>query len=258
MRAVQVFAVVAGALLLAGLWAAPHLPPLALLPISIGWLAVLVAVVALTTRVVARRWGTAVGAIGLLLAVTASILPTAVDWPPSLSWMPCRRNWKWLPSYLLRSSPTRSVSFVVGTSEVKVCYGAPRARGRRMIGGSPVPFGQLWRTGANEPTTVRSTGPVSIAGIAVPAGRHSLYTIPGPETWEVIVNRSTSQWGIESEYSDRVRASEIGRAVVASKRRPHHVEVLTIGAETSGTGGLDLVIQWETTEVRLPVAIPRF
>src|SRR5690349_11479076 len=85
-----------------------------------------------------------------------------------------------------RGSPLDSLSFKVGSADVKVCYGRPSAKGRTMIGGEAVPFGKLWRTGANEPTMIHTTGPLTIAGVAVPAGSYSLYTVPGPKTWSVI------------------------------------------------------------------------
>ena len=85
-----------------------------------------------------------------------------------------------------------SVRLSVDGVPVKICYGRPASRARTMLGGSRVPYGRLWRTGANEPTTILSPIPLDIAGITMPAGRASLYTVPGPETWQVILNRSTS------------------------------------------------------------------
>lgn len=117
-----------------------------------------------------------------------------------------------------------------------------------MLGGKYVPFGRLWRTGANEPTTIIATGALEIAGIPVPAGRTTLYTVPGPETWEVILNRSTSQWGIESEYGDAVKAQELGRAILRSETAAAPVERLTLSVEPEA-----LVLRWERTQVRIPV-----
>src|SRR5512143_2745926 len=88
-----------------------------------------------------------------------------------------------------RKSPLDSLSFKVGNAEVKLCYGRPSARGRTMIGGDNVPFGKLWRTGANEPTMIHTTGPLVIAGVVVAAATNEIYTIPDPKTWHVIVNR---------------------------------------------------------------------
>ena len=85
-----------------------------------------------------------------------------------------------------------------------------------MLGGS-IPYGKLWRTGANEPTIFYAPVPLRVAGLNVPPGVYSLYTVPGPKEWEVIVNRSTSQWGHEGQYTDEVKAQELGRAKVKSE-----------------------------------------
>jgi hypothetical protein len=152
-----------------------------------------------------------------------------------------------------------SATASIGRARVKVCYGRPAARGRTMLGGRYVPFGQLWRTGANEPTTIITTAPLEVAGVPVPAGRTSLYSVPGPESWEIILNRGTSQWGIESEYTAAVRAGELGRGIVPSQPRGGpHVERLEMRFEVPAADSAALLLRWETTRVRIPVrAAPR-
>jgi len=151
-----------------------------------------------------------------------------------------------------RASPLDSISFQVGAASVKLCYGRPSAKGRTMIGGSAVPFGKLWRTGANEPTMIHTTGPLVIAGVAVPAGSYSIYTIPGPTEWHVIVNRSITQWGHESQYTDAVRAQEVGHGMAKSAPLTSPVETFTIRSEPAG-GGVNLLLEWEKTQVTVPV-----
>jgi hypothetical protein len=110
-----------------------------------------------------------------------------------------------------RKSPLDSLTFRVAGQPVKLCYGRPSSRGRTMLGGT-VPYGKLWRTGANEPTIFFTPVALTVAGIKVPAGQYSLYTVPGASDWEIIVNRSTRQWGEESNYTAAVQAQEVGRA----------------------------------------------
>jgi hypothetical protein len=153
-----------------------------------------------------------------------------------------------------RKSPLDSLSFKVGATQIKLCYGRPSARGRSMIGGDAVPFGKLWRTGANEPTMIHATGPITIAGVAVPAGSYSIYTIPGQTEWQVIVNRSISQWGHESYYTEPVKAQEVGHGVVKSEANTAPVEMFTIHAEPGTAGAVNLVLDWEKTRVKIPVA----
>ncbi len=243
------------AILVGGVAIAPRLDPGWLLPLSVVWLLLLATLTIRFLRLAFRRAGW-IGASTLVVLAASGAVLVGRDWEgPWGTRAPCRRNWGWLPSYLLRSSPTRSVTFEVGSRTVKVCYGSPRARGRKMIGGSPVPFGHLWRTGANEPTTIRTSGPITIGGIRLDGGNASLYTVPGPETWEIILNGSTGQWGIESEYGDELEAAELGRTVVPSGRSDRHQEAFGILVEPGTTpGSAVLVLAWETTVVRLPVA----
>ena len=152
-----------------------------------------------------------------------------------------------------RKSPLDSISFTVGGKTVKVCYGRPSLRGRQMLGGEAVPFGQIWRTGANEPTMIHPTGPITVAGLKVPAGSYSLYTVPGKSEWEVVINRSITQWGEESNYTEAVAKQELGRAKVKAESLSAPVERFTIRAEPAGGDATALVLEWETTRVRIPL-----
>lgn len=151
-----------------------------------------------------------------------------------------------------RQSPLDSVTFAVGAAKVKVCYGRPSLKGRKMIGGAAVPYGKLWRTGANEPTVFYTPVALTLAGIKVAPGFYSLYTVPGEREWEIVVNRATSQWGHESRYTDAVKKQEVGRGKAAAERLQSPVETFTIRAEPSG-GAQSLLLEWEHTRVRIPV-----
>jgi hypothetical protein len=152
-----------------------------------------------------------------------------------------------------RKSPLDSVSFTVGGKTVKVCYGRPSLRGRQMLGGEAVPYGTVWRTGANEPTMIHATGPITLAGLKVPAGTYSLYTVPRKDEWEIIVNRSTTQWGEESNYTEAVQKQELGRAKVKAETLATPVETFTIKPEPASGEAKALVLEWEKTRVRLPL-----
>ena len=165
-----------------------------------------------------------------------------------------------------RASPFDSVTFRIAGQAVKVCYGRPSARGRTMIGtGSndgpikmgEVPFGKIWRTGANEPTLLRTPIALSVAGVSVPAGTYSIYTVPGEAEWEIIVNRSYSQWGMETFYTDEIEAQEVGRGRVSTEPTESHVETFTIRAENRADGGLHVILEWEGTRVPVPVSAGR-
>jgi hypothetical protein len=151
-----------------------------------------------------------------------------------------------------RQSPLDSLTFTAGGKTVKLCYGRPSARGRKMIGGENVPFGKLWRTGANEPTVIFTPVALEIAGVKVPPGKYSLYSVPGEKQWEIIVNRSTSQWGHESTYTEEVKAQEVGRGKAPVEKLSKPVETFTITPHPTGKAQ-HLYLDWETTRVVIPV-----
>lgn len=158
-----------------------------------------------------------------------------------------------------RPSPYDSTSIRIGGQEAKLCYNRPAARDR-VVFGNLVPWDMLWRTGANEPTTLHVPFAAEIAGIRVSPGKYSIYTVPSTREWVVVVNASTSQGGLtrdegqfQNQYTDEVRAQEVGRALVPSERMAGHVEQLTVRGEPRGADAADLVLEWESTRVRIPV-----
>ena len=153
-----------------------------------------------------------------------------------------------------RLSPLDSLSFQLNEHTVKICFGRPSSRGRTMIGGKDVPYGKLWRTGANEPTMVHTTGPISIAGIEVDPGSYSLYTVPGEVEWTIIVNSSITQWGHIAEYSYRVRRQEVGKAALPRERTARRVETLTFTADPVA-GEAIVLLEWEDTRIAIPIVL---
>ena len=150
-----------------------------------------------------------------------------------------------------RTSPYDSATVRLDDGMAKICYGRPSLRGRDMIGSEAVPYDTLWRTGANEPTTIHLNVPATIAGMDVEAGSYTLYTVPREgDEWTLIVNRSTSQWGHESRYTEEVRAQEVGRASVMHETLEEPVEQLTIRPMEDGSGAL---LEWQTSRVHIPI-----
>jgi len=148
-----------------------------------------------------------------------------------------------------RPSPLRAVAFQVGGTTGQVCYGAPSANGREIMGGL-VPYGEYWRSGANEATAIHLDGPAVVGGVALQAGAYSLYTLPTEGSWEVFLNRNFERWGIP--VTDEVRTADVGSFTVTPEATSGMVETLTYSFVPSGNGG-DLVLEWETTRIRIPV-----
>src|SRR5664279_3078053 len=90
---------------------------------------------------------------------------------------------------------TASVSFADGKT-VTINYSRPSVRDRKIFGGL-VPYGQVWRTGANSATSLKTDVDLTIGGAAVPAGSYTLYTIPSESGWKLIINKQTGQWGTD-------------------------------------------------------------
>ena len=142
-----------------------------------------------------------------------------------------------------RPSPFDSVSIVAGPAPARLCYSRPSMRGRPVFGAPLVPFDSVWRTGANDPTTLNATGPLEIAGLKVSAGKYTITTIPAKASWQVIL-------------TDPVRQKEVGRVTVPVEALADAVEMFTIRSVSTGPGNADLTIEWEKTRVRLPIKGP--
>lgn len=151
-----------------------------------------------------------------------------------------------------RPSPLGETTFTFEGGEGLLCYGAPSARGREMVGGVD-PHGQPWRTGANEATAIHLSAPATIGGVSLDAGSYSLYTIPAEDQWEVFINSNWQRWGIP--ITDEVRATDVGSFTVTPEATDEHVETLRFDFEPNadGTGG-ELVMEWENTRLRIPVS----
>jgi hypothetical protein len=149
-----------------------------------------------------------------------------------------------------RPSPLDSAIARLGTAELKVCYGRPSARGRVIMGGL-VPFGEPWRLGANEATTLHVPIAVRFGDVTLKPGVYSLYAIPGPKTWQIVVNDSATRWGIPINAA--VRAHDVG--VVRATREPTDapVETLTLRLEQADPVALALTIEWERTRVQVTI-----
>ncbi|MCA9739824.1 MAG: DUF2911 domain-containing protein [Gemmatimonadota bacterium] len=150
-----------------------------------------------------------------------------------------------------RPSPLRTATVQVEGETVQLCYGAPSARGRTMIGGEAVPHGTPWRMGANEATSIHLPFAATIAGVRVEPGSYSLWAVPGESQWEIHVNRQVERWGIP--INDGVTSADVGSGRVTATGAADHAETLTYRFDDHGSGHVELVLHWENTEVRIPI-----
>jgi len=131
---------------------------------------------------------------------------------------------------------------------VKVVYGQPYKRGREIFG-ELEPFGEVWRTGANEATEITTTRDILLNGERVEAGTYALYTIPDPEEWTIILNTNLGQWGAFN-YDPQYDYLRFTRPV---QQTDEVVEALTITFDQVEGDETVLSISWDTTRVEIPV-----
>lgn len=141
------------------------------------------------------------------------------------------------------ASPKAEATGTIGGAKVKVVYSQPSARGRKIMG-ELVPYDEVWRTGANEATTIEFDKPVKIEGKDVAAGKYALFTIPGENQWTVILNKDHKQWGA---YNYK-QGDDVARVTVKPAKAPEFAETFNIAVEKDG-----LLLKWENTMV--PVKI---
>jgi len=145
-------------------------------------------------------------------------------------------------------SPTQTVKQEFGIGTIELTYSRPSIKGRKIFG-DLVPFNKLWRTGANAATRLVFSEPVEIGGKKIDSGTYVLYTIPGYDTWEVILNKGLDNWGIDGykETEDVVRF-KVEPAKMKSKLESFTMEFAEQTAESCS-----LNIKWEKTSVAIPV-----
>lgn len=145
-----------------------------------------------------------------------------------------------------RPSPLTTTRFELNGSEALLCYGAPSARGREIMGGLVV-YDQPERIGANEPTTLHLSSAATVGGVALEPGSYSIYAIPGADEWEIFINSNWERWGIPIDES--VRSGDVGSFTATPEETDEFVETLQYRWEDGA-----LLLEWENTRVRIPVS----
>ena len=137
-----------------------------------------------------------------------------------------------------RLSPHETVSLDIGNDKVSITYGRPYLKGRQ-VGGAIAPFGQVWRLGADEATTITVTKPTTIADLKLAPGAYALFAITGKDKWTMIVNKTANQWGA-FEYD---QAQDLGRFDLSVKQQTS-VEQFTIALQKRSNTAATLTFAW--------------
>lgn len=149
-------------------------------------------------------------------------------------------------------SPKAVIKQVVGLTDVEIVYSRPSARGRSVLG-NLVPFGQLWRTGANENTIITFGDDVVINGKTLKKGKYALFSVPNVQSWDIIFYTAIDNWGTPKEYDESKVAL---KATVQDQTLSKPVETFTIAINNLETSSATLDIAWENSYVSLKFEVP--
>lgn len=146
-------------------------------------------------------------------------------------------------------SPPAKAEAAFGSKHVTIDYSAPSKRDRKIFGGL-VPFDQVWRTGANAATTLTTETDLMIGTVHVPAGTYTLYTIPGPKAWTLIINKQTGQSGTKYD-----QAQDLGRTKMTVTWPKNTTETFVVGLKATNARKGTLTFTWENTQASVPIMV---
>ncbi|HZP18117.1 MAG TPA: DUF2911 domain-containing protein [Terriglobales bacterium] len=140
------------------------------------------------------------------------------------------------------SPPAQAQCKFADGKTITVDYSSPRMKGRKIFG-ELVPYNEVWRTGANEATSFVTTANLMVEGKDVPAGSYTIFTLPAPDKWTLIINKHTNMWGIPYKYE----SEELARVPMQVSKTPGPVENFTISFDRAG-GACTMQLSWENTQ----------
>lgn len=156
---------------------------------------------------------------------------------------------QWMKANTKRHSPEETYTFYADDFHLKVTYCRPYKKGREIFG-ALVPYGKVWRTGANEATLLEVNEDIAFDGVPVKAGRYTLWTMPGAEEWVVYLNHGMYSWGVDFDGNaqrDPDKDAAVTKVPVEHLLAP--VEQFTILVNDEGT---HLIMQWDDVRVSVP------
>lgn len=152
------------------------------------------------------------------------------------------------------ASPNATLSTSVGLTDVEISYSRPGVKGRTIFAADGlVPYGEMWRTGANASTKVEFSDDVKLNGMDLPKGKYALYTIPNANEWTVIIHKNLKHWGVGGK--DYSATEDAIRFTVKPKTTSHKVETFTIGVNNVRDNSADIIIAWDNTMIAIPFSV---
>ncbi|MGN6368759.1 MAG: DUF2911 domain-containing protein [Phycisphaerae bacterium] len=166
-----------------------------------------------------------------------------------------------------RVSPHEVVSSLISNDRVMFIYGrpytkAPRTGEVRKIWGGLVPYGKIWRMGADEATLMTTEVPIVMGGVTIPAGAYSVWMLPNEDgTAKLIINKQVGQWGVDERGWHKVydEANDVVRADMKKSDLPESVDQFTISVERDPAveGGGLIKLKWEKTQYSVPFTVAK-
>ena len=150
-----------------------------------------------------------------------------------------------------RFSPASEIEQMVGLTEIEIEYSRPSMRGREVFG-NLVPFGKVWRTGADNSTKISFDTDVIISGKTVQSGTYSIFSIPNKESWEIIFYSDVELWGVPRDWSD----DKIVFSSTYKVNKTNTVETFTISFNDLTNNDVNMNISWENTSVDIKIDVP--
>ena len=145
------------------------------------------------------------------------------------------------------SPPAKAECKLADGKTVTIDYSSPRAKGRKIFGGL-VPYGQIWRAGANEATTFVTSSDITVGGKAVPAGKYTIFTVPAEDKWSLVVSKKTGEWGTAYPGPD----NDLARIDMKVSKTSSSIENFTIAFDQSGSA-CTLRMEWESTRASVDI-----
>ena len=153
-----------------------------------------------------------------------------------------------------RPSPPGTAQVTLNGKNISVDYSRPSTKGRKIFGsgsGFLVPYGEVWRAGANEATTLKTDADLDVNGTNVPAGTYTLFVLPEQNKWTLIISKKTGEWGIPYPGQQ----DDFARVPMNVRQSSQAVDPFTISLDKRGNNQADLTMAWENTRASVPIRV---
>lgn len=147
-------------------------------------------------------------------------------------------------------SPRQTITQQFSISQITLDYGRPLVKGRKVFG-ELVPFGKVWRAGANSASKITFAQAINFGGKVVPAGTYGLFVIPEAAQWKVILNKDAAQWGAMA-YDEKLNVAE---STVPVQKLADKQEAFELTLSPKDENSIDLILKWDYTKVSVPLAV---